>query len=160
MEEKKTNILSEEVNGENIQDVISASSKVTEEVVTKAAEKIAEKRKEKLTNDLINVVQSCEYTKAYTALQVRRSNRSNQRIKQYMKDLNTLVEEVKSGKKPVTAWEKESRELKKQFDKDLIEIGKNIDESINELREIFPGVCWWNNDLISGLDGGRSNRNW
>lgn len=49
MAEKKMNILLEEVNGENIQDVIANSSKVTEDIATKAAEKIAERRKEKLT---------------------------------------------------------------------------------------------------------------
>lgn len=56
-EVKKMNILTEDVNGENIQDVIANSSKVTEEIAEEAAKKIAERRKEKLTRDLVNVVQ-------------------------------------------------------------------------------------------------------
>ena len=92
MAEKKMNILLEEVNGENIQDVIANSSKVTEDIATKAAEKIAERRKEKLTNELVAIVQKCEFTVSSAVLQVRRSNRTNQRIKTYLKDsiiLNT-----------------------------------------------------------------------
>ena len=56
-ETKKMNILTEDVNGENIQDVIANSSKVTEEIAEEAAKKIAERRKEKLTKALVAVVQ-------------------------------------------------------------------------------------------------------
>lgn len=150
-EEKKMNILTEEVNGENIQDVIANSSKVTEEIAEQAAKKIAEKRKEKLTQDLIDVVQKCEYTVSCAVLQVRRSNRTNQRVKTYLKDLAALKEEIKSGKKPVSAWKKEAYELKKQYDKDLIEIGKSIDDSLKELQDIFPNSWAWRyDDLIPG----------
>ena len=154
-EKEKMNILTtEDINGENIQEVISNSSKVTEDIATKAAEKIAERRKEKLTNELIDVVQKCEYTEKSAALQLRRSNRVNQRMKTYMKDLHNLAEEVKSGKKPVTAWNDEAPALKKQFDKDLIDIDKDIDKSQNELDEIFPN-SWsyrWNS-LIPRRNG-------
>lgn len=151
-EKEKMNILTtEDINGENIQEVISNSSKVTEDIATKAAEKIAERRKEKLTNDLIEVVQKCEYTVSAAVLQVRRSNRTNQRIKSYLKSLSELAEDVKSGKKPVTAWDKEAHEMKKQFDKDLIEIGKSIDESLRELNEIFPNSWQWRyGELVPG----------
>ena len=104
MAEKKMNILLEEVNGENIQDVIANSSKVTEEIAEEAAKKIAERRKEKLTKDLVAVVQKSGYTVSSAVLQVRRSNRTNQRIKQYLKDLAALKEDVVNGKKPVSAW--------------------------------------------------------
>ena len=130
-EPKKMNILMEDVNGENIQDVIANSSKVTEEIAEEAAKKIAERRKEKLTKDLVAVVQKSEYTVSSAVLQVRRSNRTNQRIKQYLKDLAALKEDVVNGKKPVSAWEEEARNLKKQYDKDLIEIGKDIDKSFS-----------------------------
>lgn len=137
-EENKLNIFDVNNESDDIQESISKANKVTDEVVKKAAEKIAERRKEKLTNELINVVQECEYTEKSAALQLRRSNRVNQRMKTYMKDLHNLAEEVKSGKKPVTAWNDEAPALKKQFDKDLIEIDKDIDKSQNELNEIFP----------------------
>lgn len=150
-EEKKMNILTEDVNGENIQDVISNSTKITDEIATEAAEKIAKRRKEKLTNDLIEVVQKCEYTISSAVLQVRRSNRTNQRIKTYLKELAAIAEDVKSGKKPVSAWDKEARELKKQYDKDLIEIGRSIDESRRDLQELFPNSwCWNYGELIPG----------
>lgn len=145
-EENKLNIFDVNNESDDIQESISKANKVTDEVVKKAAEKIAERRKEKLTNELINVVQACEYTEKSAALQLRRSNRVNQRMKTYMKDLHNLAEEVKSGKKPVTAWNDEAPALKKQFDKDLIEIDKDIDKSQNELNEIFP-MSWsyrWN----------------
>lgn len=151
MVEKKMNILSEEVNGENIQDVIANSSKVTDEIVEAAAQKIAEKRKEKLTQDLIDVVQKCEFTVSSAVLQVRRSNRTNQRIKQYLKDLATLKEEIVSRKKAVSAWHEEALALKKQYDKDLIEIGNSIDKSLNDLQELFPNSWSWRyNELIPG----------
>lgn len=137
-EGNKLNIFDVNNESDDIQESISKANKVTDEVVKKAAEKIAERRKEKLTNELINVVQECEYTEKSAALQLRRSNRVNQRMKTYMKDLHNLAEEVKSGKKPVTAWNDEAPALKKQFDKDLIEIDKDIDKSQNELNEIFP----------------------
>lgn len=137
-EVNKLNIFDVNNESDDIQESISKANKVTDEVVKKAAEKIAERRKEKLTNELINVVQECEYTEKSAALQLRRSNRVNQRMKTYMKDLHNLAEEVKSGKKPVTAWNDEAPALKKQFDKDLIEIDKDIDKSQNELNEIFP----------------------
>ena len=152
-ETKKMNILMEDVNGENIQDVIANSSKVTEEIAEEAAKKIAERRKEKLTRDLVNVVQKSEYTVSSAVLQVRRSNRTNQRIKQYLKDLATLKEDVVNGKKPVSAWEEEARNLKKQYDKDLIEIGKDIDKSLSELNELFPDSWNWRyNELVPGIN--------
>ena len=151
-EVKKMNILTEDVNGENIQDVIANSSKVTEEIAEEAAKKIAERRKEKLTRDLVNVVQKSEYTVSSAVLQVRRSNRTNQRIKQYLKDLAALKEDVVNGKKPVSAWEEEARNLKKQYDKDLIETGKDIDKSQRELDDIFPDSWNWRyNELVPGI---------
>lgn len=152
-EVKKMNILMEDVNGENIQDVIANSSKVTEEIAEEAAKKIAERRKEKLTRDLVNVVQKSEYTVSSAVLQVRRSNRTNQRIKQYLKDLAALKEDVVNGNKPVPAWEEEARNLKKQYDKDLIEIGKDIDKSLSELNELFPDSWNWRyNELVPGIN--------
>lgn len=152
-EVKKMNILMEDVNGENIQDVIANSSKVTEEIAEEAAKKIAERRKEKLTRDLVNVVQKSEYTVSSAVLQVRRSNRTNQRIKQYLKDLVALKEDVVNGNKPVSAWEEEARNLKKQYDKDLIEIGKDIDKSLSELNELFPDSWNWRyNELVPGIN--------
>lgn len=151
MAEKKMNILSEEVNGENIQDVIANSSKVTDEIAEAAAQKIADRRKEKLTQDLIEVVQKCEFTVSSAVLQVRRSNRTNQRIKQYLKDLAALKEEIVSGKKAVSAWQEEALALKKQYDKDLIEIGNSIDKSLNDLQELFPNSWSWRySELIPG----------
>lgn len=145
------NILSEEVNGENVQDVIANSSKITDEIAEAAAQKIADKRKEKLTQDLIEVVQKCEYTVSSAVLQVRRSNRTNQRIKQYLKDLAALKEEIVSGKKAVSAWQEEATAFKKQYDKDLIEIGNSIDKSLNELQELFPNSWSWRyGELIPG----------
>lgn len=152
-EVKKMNILMEDVNGENIQDVIANSSKVTEEIAEEAAKKIAERRKEKLTKDLVAVVQKSEYTVSSAVLQVRRSNRTNQRIKQYLKDLAALKEDVVNGKKPVSAWEEEARNLKKQYDKDLIETGKDIDKSQRELDNLFPDSWDWRyNELIPGIN--------
>ena len=152
-EVKKMNILTEDVNGENIQDVIANSSKVTEEIAEEAAKKIAERRKEKLTRDLVNVVQKSEYTVSSAVLQVRRSNRTNQRIKQYLKDLAALKEDVVNGKKPVSAWEEEARNLKKQYDKDLIEAGKDIDKSQRELDDLFPDSWNWRyNELVPGIN--------
>ena len=152
-EVKKMNILTEDVNGENIQDVIANSSKVTEEIAEEAAKKIAERRKEKLTRDLVNVVQKSEYTVSSAVLQVRRSNRTNQRIKQYLKDLAALKEDVVNGKKPVSAWEEEARNLKKQYDKDLIETGKDIDKSQRELDNLFPDSWNWRyNELVPGIN--------
>lgn len=152
-EVKKMNILMEDVNGENIQDVIANSSKVTEEIAEEAAKKIAERRKEKLTKDLVAVVQKSEYTVSSAVLQVRRSNRTNQRIKQYLKDLAALKEDVVNGKKPVSAWEEEARNLKKQYDKDLIETGKDIDESQRELDNLFPDSWNWRyNELVPGIN--------
>ena len=152
-ETKKMNILTEDVNGENIQDVIANSSKVTEEIAEEAAKKIAERRKEKLTRDLVNVVQKSEYTVSSAVLQVRRSNRTNQRIKQYLKDLAALKEDVVNGKKPVSAWEEEARNLKKQYDKDLIETGKDIDKSQRELDDLFPDSWNWRyNELVPGIN--------
>lgn len=151
-EVKKMNILTEDVNGENIQDVIANSSKVTEEIAEEAAKKIADRRKEKLTRDLVNVVQKSEYTVSSAVLQVRRSNRTNQRIKQYLKDLAALKEDVVNGKKPVSAWEEEARNLKKQYDKDLIETGKDIDKSQRELDDLFPDSWSWRyNELVPGI---------
>lgn len=152
-EVKKMNILMEDVNGENIQDVIANSSKVTEEIAEEAAKKIAERRKEKLTKDLVAVVQKSEYTVSSAVLQVRRSNRTNQRIKQYLKDLAALKEDVVNGKKPVSAWEEEARNLKKQYDKDLIETGKDIDKSQKELDDLFPDSWNWRyNELVPGIN--------
>lgn len=153
-EENKLNIFDVNNESDDIQESISNANKVTDDVVRKAAEKIAERRKEKLTNELIDVVQNCEYAEKSAALQLRRSNRVNQRMKTYMKDLHNLAEEVKSGKKSVTAWNDEAPALKKQFDKDLIDIDKDIDKSQNELDEIFPN-SWsyrWNS-LIPRRNG-------
>lgn len=148
--EVKTSIFSDATE-ENIQDVIKNASVVTEDIVTAAAEDIAKRRKEQLTNELKEIVQKCDYTVKSSVLAVRRSNRINQRNKQYLKDLSALAEDIKGGKKPTTAWDKESKELKKQLDKDLTEIGRSIDESQKELDNIFPSSWSWRyGDLIPG----------
>lgn len=148
--EVKTSIFNDATE-ENIQDVIKNASVVTEDIVTAAAEDIAKRRKEQLTNELKEIVQKCDYTVKSSVLAVRRSNRINQRNKQYLKDLSALAEDIKSGKKPTTAWDKESKELKRQLDKDLTEIGKSIDESQKELDNIFPNSWSWRYaDLIPG----------
>lgn len=150
--EVKTSIFSD-ANEENIQEVIKNASIVTEEIVTAAAEDIAKRRKEKLTEELKNIVQKCDYTIKSSVLAVRRSNRINQRNKKYLKDLSALAEDIKSGKKPTTAWDKEAKELKKQLDKDLIEIGKDIDESQRDLDNIFPTSWNWRyGEFIPGRD--------
>lgn len=150
--EVKTSIFSD-ANEENIQEVIKNASIVTEDIVTAAAEDIAKRRKEKLTEELKNIVQKCDYTIKSSVLAVRRSNRINQRNKKYLKDLSALAEDIKSGKKPTTAWDKEAKELKKQLDKDLIEIGKDIDESQNDLDKIFPNSWNWRySEFIPGRD--------
>ena len=136
-EEKKTSIFNE-ANEDNIQDVIKNASIVTDDIVTAAAEEIAKHRKEKLTEELKEIVQKCDYAVKSTVLSVRRSNRCNQRIKQYLKDISALADDIKGGKKPTTAWDKEARELKKQLDKDLITIGREIDETQRDLDNIFP----------------------
>jgi hypothetical protein len=148
--EVKTSIFSDATE-ENIQDVIKNASVVTEDIVTAAAEDIAKRRKEQLTAELKEIVQKCDYTVKSSVLAVRRSNRINQRNKQYLKDLSALAEDIKGGKKPTTAWDKESKELKKQLDKDLTEIGRSIDESQKELDNIFPSSWTWRyGDLIPG----------
>lgn len=147
------NILSEEINGENIQEVISNSSKVTDEIAKAAAQKIADRRKEKLTADLVEVVQKCEYVVSSAVLSVRRSNRTNQRIKQYLKDITAIAEDIKSGKKPISAWDEETLTLKKQYDKDLTEIGSNTDKSQHELDELFPNS--WNYRYSRLIPGNR-----
>ena len=96
-EENKLNIFDVNNESDDIQESISNANKVTDDVVKKAAEKIAERRKEKLTNELIDVVQKCEYTEKSAALQLRRSNRVNQRMKTYMKDLKKKKKKVKSA---------------------------------------------------------------
>lgn len=150
--EVKTSIFSD-ANEDNIQEVIKNASIVTEDIVTAAAEDIAKRRKEKLTEELKNIVQKCDYTIKSSVLAVRRSNRINQRNKKYLKDLSALAEDIKSGKKPTTAWDKEARELKKQLDKDLIEIGKDIDESQRDLDNIFPTSWNWRyGEFIPGRD--------
>lgn len=148
--EVKTSIFND-ANEENIQDLIRNASVVTEDIVTAAAEDIAKRRKEQLTKELKEIVQKCDYTVKSSVLAVRRSNRVNQRNKQYLKDLSALAEDIKNGQKPTTAWDKESRELKKQLDKDLTEIGRSIDESQRELDNIFPSSWTWRyGDLIPG----------
>ena len=145
-EEKKLNIFNESANDENVQELIKNANKVSDDIATEAAKRIAEKRKEKLTQELIEVVQKNEYTIMSTVLQVRRSNRINQRLKTYLKELSALANAIKDGSKSTQAWDKESRELKKQLDKDLIQIGDEIDESQKDLDEIFPN-SWsyrWN----------------
>lgn len=150
--EVKTSIFND-ANEDNIQEVIKNASIVTEDIVTAAAEDIAKRRKEKLTEELKNIVQKCDYTIKSSVLAVRRSNRINQRNKKYLKDLSALAEDIKSGKKPTTAWDKEAKELKKQLDKDLIEIGKDIDESQNDLDKIFPNSWNWRyGEFIPGRD--------
>lgn len=142
-DKKNNSILSGQFDEENIQDIIKQSSVVTDEIATAAAEEIAKKRKEKLTEELKKVVQKCEYTVSSGVLSVRRSNRVNKRKKQYLKDISALAEDIKSGKKPVSAWDKEATELKKQFDKDLTEIGKDIDQSQKDLDNLFPESWTW-----------------
>ena len=108
-----------------------------------------QRRKEQLTQELKEVVQKCDYTIKSSVLAVRRSNRVNNRNKKYLKDLSALADEIKDGKRPVSDWDKESQVLKKQLDKDLIEIGNEIDELQEQLNKIFPSSWYYRfNDLI------------
>ena len=148
-EKEKRATIFNDVTEENISDVIKNASTVTEEIASAAAEEIAKRRKEQLTQELKEVVQKCDYTIKSSVLAVRRSNRVNNCNKKYLKDLSALADEIKSGKRPVSDWEKESMALKKQLDKDLIEIGNEIDELQEQLNKIFPSSWYYRfNNLI------------
>lgn len=149
--ENKENKNVVETTSENIQEVINNASVITDDIAKAAAQEIADRRKEKLTEQLIDVTQKMEYTKQSTLLSLRQQRRREKKISEYLKNLTALSEEISSGKKPVSNWDKEAKALKSQLDKDLREIDTDISESRNKLDDIFPS-SWsyrWNS-LIPG----------
>lgn len=137
-ETKKLNLFEEGTNDENIQDVIAKAGKVDEDIVKAAAEKIATRRKEQVTQELINIVQKCEYTQMSTHISYKRSNKTNKKIKEYLKDLTDLKKSITEGGAPVSDWDKKAPALKQKLDKDLVEIGKEMDALQRDLDELFP----------------------
>lgn len=137
-ETKKLNLFEEGTNDENIQDVIAKAGKVDEDIVKAAAEKIATRRKEQVTQELIEIVQKCEYTQMSTHISYKRSNKTNKKIKEYLKDLTDLKKSITEGGAPVSDWDKKAPALKQKLDKDLVEIGKEMDALQRDLDELFP----------------------
>lgn len=137
-ENKKLNLFEEGTNDENIQDVIAKAGKVDEDIVKAAAEKIATRRKEQVTQELIEIVQKCEYTQMSTHISYKRSNKTNKKIKEYLKDLTDLKKSITEGGAPVSDWDKKAPALKQKLDKDLVEIGKEMDGLQRDLDELFP----------------------
>ena len=150
LEEKKLNIFEA---GENIEEVLANAGKVTPEIAEAAAAKIAERRKEKQTAELVDAVQKSEYIKRATHLTFKRQEKCSDRTKQYLKDITELVEKLADGALPVQEWDRKTLELKKQLDKDLIEIGKKYDQLLEDLTEMFP--CSWNYRYSNLLPGNR-----
>lgn len=142
MEEKKLNVFEQNADSENIEEVIKNSGKVTEDIVAAAANKIADKKKEKVTQQLIYAVQHAEYVKMATLLEYRRSNRVNKLKNAYLKAITELVDGIKTGKNPVTDWEKESFKLKDKLNQDIREEDLKYEENKKELDELFPDS--WN----------------
>lgn len=138
MAEEKLNILETSSNEDNIQDVIKKAGIVTSEIAQFAADKIAKRRNEAVTEELISIVQKCEWVEKSTHISYQRSNKCNKKIKEYLKSISELKESITTGKAPVSDWDKKSEALKKQLDKDLVEIGKNMDELQRDLDNIFP----------------------
>lgn len=149
--ENKENKNVVETTSENIQEVINNASVITDDIAKAAAQKIADRRKEKLTEQLVDVTQKMEYTKQATLLSLRQQRRREKKISEYLKNLTALSEEISSGKKPVSDWDKEASALKSQLDKDVREIDADISESRNKLDDIFPNSWSYRyNSLIPG----------
>lgn len=129
-------------NEENIQDVINNMGVVTEEQIKEVQEKIEKARKEKLDEKAKGILLKMEYIQKSTLLSLRRQRRCERKITDYLKAMTAVVDEIKSGKRPVTDFNNELVKLKSDLDKDLREIGRDIDESQNKLDELFPDS--WN----------------
>lgn len=151
--ENKENKNVVETTSENIQEVINNASVITDDIAKAAAQKIADRRKEKLTEQLVDVTQKMEYTKQATLLSLRQQRRREKKISEYLKNLTALSEEISSGKKPVSDWDKEANTLKSQLDKDLREIDADISESRCKLDDIFPNS--WSYRFSSLIPGNR-----
>lgn len=151
--ENKENKNVVETTSENIQEVINNASVITDDIAKAAAQKIADRRKEKLTEQLVDVTQKMEYTKQATLLSLRQQRRREKKISEYLKNLTALSEEISSGKKPVSDWDKEANALKSQLDKDLREIDTDISESRCKLDDIFPNS--WSYRFSSLIPGNR-----
>lgn len=136
--EVKAQVASEE----NIQDVINCMGVVTEDQIKDVQEKIEKARKEKLDEKAKDILLKMDYIQKSTLLSLRRQRRSERKITDYLKAMTAIVDEIKSGKRPVTDFDSELVKLKSNLDKDLREIGNDIDESQNKLNELFPDS--WN----------------
>lgn len=125
-------------NEENIQDVINNLGTVTEDVLKQATEEIAKRQKEKDVEKLKEIVMKMDFIQKSTLLSQRRQKRISNRTTKYLKDMTALIDDIKAGKVSIYDFEKKSSELKRDFDKEVREIGTDIDESRNKLEEAFP----------------------
>lgn len=123
---------------ENIQEVINNLGTVTEEVLKQATEEIAKQQKEKDVEKLKSIVMKMDYIQKATLLSQRRQKRISNRTTKYLKDMTEIIENIKAGKTSIYDFDKESTELKRNFDKEVREIGNDIDASLDKLNEAFP----------------------
>lgn len=135
-DEKKVEVLS--INEENIEEVINNSAEVTKETAEAAAKKIAEKRKEEMTERLVTATLKSEYTRKSSYLSMKKTKKEMEIKKNYLKKFSEKDDKLRNGGISIEDYEKECRQIYKDANDLIREVGKWYDDQLNKLMNQYP----------------------
>lgn len=120
---------------------------LTEDVVKEAAEKIATKMKEKQVKEVQEMMLKAEFFVERTYTNLHKSRDIEKIAKFQMEKVGALEKEVKEGKKPLQAFNKEIQELNKECLKRKREIDVKYCELEQVLNDRYPDNWYYRNEL-------------
>lgn len=143
MAEKETKVADvTKISVENIEEVINSGSTATEDAAKEAAEQIAKKRKEELTQRLINVTLRSEYTRKATYLSMKKTEKEKNIKTNYLKLFSEKDDKLRNGGITIEDYEKDCKELYKEANNQIREVGKWYNEQQEKLFNQYPQARW------------------
>lgn len=134
--DKKVDVLN--INEENIEEVINNGAEVTKEIAEASAKKIAERRKEEMTERLVTATLKSEYTRKYSYLSMKKTKKTMEIQRNYLKKFSEKDEKLRNGGITLEDYEKDCKQIHKDANDLIREVGKWYDEQLNKLYNQYP----------------------
>lgn len=133
-----------EVTAENVVEQIKAGNRFENpDITTEATEQLQKEKKDKQVRELKDKLQQADFDEKKALLALRKNRDLEKPVKERLKALDGIIEELKSGKITPTEYNKKYDEIKDNHRKKVLEINKEYEEYNRELRSAYPSYWRW-----------------
>lgn len=133
-----------EVTAENVVEQIKAGNRFEDpDITTEATEQLQKEKKDKQVRELKDKLQQADFDEKKALLALRKNRDLEKPVKDRLKSLDGIIEELKTGKITPTEYNKKYDEIKEEHRKKVNEINRQYEEYNRELRSAYPSYWRW-----------------